>query len=116
MAGSAAARRARRGARSWRPFLLPAILVLGSPWASSWAQRLSLRDVSLRYEKLAIGGADGFWAGRSMDFVRETFELITSKGYGVEKHTVTTEDGYILGLVRVKGKGKGGGGGRDGAC
>ncbi|KYQ89423.1 carboxylic ester hydrolase [Tieghemostelium lacteum] len=37
------------------------------------------------------------------DYERDAIELITSRGYPVEEHFVTTPDGFILGLHRITG-------------
>ncbi|GFS27223.1 transposase [Elysia marginata] len=39
--------------------------------------------------------------GKNPEVDMNTTELISSKGYPVESHTVITEDGYILGLYRI---------------
>eukprot|EP01133_Synstelium_polycarpum_P001111 gene1111-1269_t len=37
------------------------------------------------------------------DIERDAIEMITSRGYPVEEHFVTTEDGFVLGLHRITG-------------
>ena len=39
------------------------------------------------------------------DIGRDMISMITSKGYPVEQHFVTTEDGYVLGLFRIPKQG-----------
>lgn len=47
------------------------------------------------------------------DFDKNVSELIVSKGYPVEEHSVTTPDGYILGVQRIPYGRDGRHGGRD---
>ncbi|GFS27212.1 lipase [Elysia marginata] len=42
-----------------------------------------------------------FGLGKNPEVDMNVTELIKSKGYPVERHTVITEDGYILGLYRI---------------
>ncbi|XP_074647415.1 gastric triacylglycerol lipase-like [Tubulanus polymorphus] len=54
-------------------------------------------------ESLAADGLmNGILSGKyDPDVFRNASQLITSKGYVCEEHTVVTEDGYILGLQRI---------------
>jgi hypothetical protein len=38
------------------------------------------------------------------DIDRDWTEIVTENGFAFEKHAVTTDDGYILGLYRIPGK------------
>lgn len=63
------------------------------------AQVNNLNGVSVRYDDARTDPA----MTRDKDVGRDAYELIASKGYEVEEHRVTTEDGYILGIIRIVG-------------
>ena len=67
--------------------------------ASASAQVQNLNSVSVRYNDARTDPT----MTRDKDVGRDAYELIASKGYKVEEHRVTTEDGYILGMLRIIG-------------
>ena len=62
-------------------------------------QSLSLSDIAKRYDD---GRTDPIMT-KDKDVGRDAYELIVSKGYRAERHSVKTEDGYILGMIRIVG-------------
>jgi hypothetical protein len=40
-------------------------------------------------------------ATQDPDIGRDMISIVKSKGYNIEAHSVTTEDGYILGMFRI---------------
>ncbi|UPQ98091.1 lipase [Chloropicon primus] len=65
--------------------------------------RVTLGDISKRYDDARTDPT----MTDDRDVYRDAFELAASKGYEVEKHKVTTQDGYVLGLVRIVGSPQG---------
>ncbi|GAM22149.1 hypothetical protein SAMD00019534_053240, partial [Acytostelium subglobosum LB1] len=49
------------------------------------------------------GHSPASYSESQKDLERDAIELITSRGYPVEEHFVTTKDGFVLGLHRITG-------------
>eukprot|EP00212_Chloropicon_laureae_P004099 CAMPEP_0197488940 /NCGR_PEP_ID=MMETSP1311-20131121/3839_1 /TAXON_ID=464262 /ORGANISM="Genus nov. species nov., Strain RCC856" /LENGTH=511 /DNA_ID=CAMNT_0043033155 /DNA_START=199 /DNA_END=1734 /DNA_ORIENTATION=- len=72
-------------------------LLLLSPPRGCAGQQVSLSDLSNRYDDALTDSR----MTKDRDVHRDAYELIVSKGYGAEKHSVTTEDGYVLQMIRI---------------
>lgn len=77
--------------------------IMGGAMTQSMTQSMQEKmSQPFSLESNPLGDAvKGITMQRDPDIGRDVFALISSRGYQVEDHDVTTEDGYIVGLQRI---------------